>query len=281
VEDQAKAAPLTFGMSAFTFVLPQCSPGAKLKIPAPDGMTLMVTVPDGVSPGDTLTMVKGADGKWAFGNPSTMPAAPATAPVQSEWRSAEQMKADMAGPDVATVQLQTTKGPINIKVVPKWAPRGAQRFLQMVNDGFYKDISIYRAIKGGLLQFGALQGTDPRNSQYEKLPDDPLVGLPYAEGVVGFAAAGPGTRKHTVCIMKADFRTQLGKGAHGTPSPETPFGMVCPESMNVMHSINCLGDIPQCGGAGPDPQMIEQQGNAYIQAKFPSCDFVQGAVRVR
>jgi len=271
-------------MSAFTFVLPQCSPGAKLQIPAPDGITLMVTVPAGIVPGDTLMMVKGADGKWAFGSSSGRAgpgaAAPKTAPVQSEWRSAEQMQADMAAPDVVTVQLQTTKGPIDIKVVPKWAPLGAQRFLQMVNDGFYKDISIYRAIKSGLLQFGALQGTDPRNNRYEKMPDDPLVGLPYAEGVVGFAAAGPGTRKHTVCIMKADFRTQLGKGAHGTPSPETPFGMVCPESMNVMHSINCLGDIPQCGGSGPDPQMIEKQGNQYIQSQFPTCDFVQGAVRV-
>lgn len=268
-------------MSAFTFVLPQCNPGAKLKIPAPDGMTLMVTVPDGILPGDTLMMVKGADGKWAFGsNAPAAPAAPATAPVQTQWRSPEQMQADMAAPDVSTVQLQTTKGPINIKVVPKWAPLGARRFLEMVNDGFYKDISIYRGIKNGLLQFGALQGTDPRNSRYEKLPDDPLIGLPYAEGVVGFAAAGPGTRKHTVCIMKADFRSQLGKGAHGTPSPETPFGMVCPESMAVMHSITCLGDIPQCGGNGPNPQMIEQQGNQYIQSNFPSCDFVQGAVRV-
>merc|ERR1719272_1805916 len=178
-----------------------------------------------------------------------------------------------------TVQLQTTKGPINIKVVPKWAPLGVRRFLQMVNDGFYKDISIYRGIPGGLIQFGALQGNDPRTTAYEKLTDDPLVGIPYAEGMVGFAAAGPGTRKYTVCIIKADFRTQLGKGAHGTPSPKTPFGMVAPESMALMHSITCLGDIPQCGGKGPDPGMIEQQGNAYIRSQFPTCDFVTAAVR--
>lgn len=230
-------------------------------------------------------MVKGADGKWGFGAPGGATAAPASALPQSQqqapqWRSAQEMAQDLAGQDVATVQLQTTKGPINIKVVPKWAPLGAQRFLQMVSDGFYNDISIYRGINGGLLQFGALQGTDPRVNQYDKLPDDPLVGIPYAEGVVGFAAAGPGTRKYTVCIMKADFRTQLGKGPHGKPSPETPFGMVCPESMAVMHSVTCLGDIPQCGGRGPDPEMIEKQGNQYIRSQFPSCDFVRGAVRI-
>jgi cyclophilin family peptidyl-prolyl cis-trans isomerase len=238
----------------------------------------MVPLPAGKSPGDTVTMAKGADGKWGFAQ--NQAAAPAPAPsggTQGQWRSPEQMSADMAAPGTRTVQLQTTKGPINIKVIPSWAPLGAQRFLKMVEDGFYNDISIYRAINGGLLQFGALQGTDPRNNMYEKLPDDPVVGIPYAEGVVGFAAAGPNTRKHTVCIIKADFRTQLGKGAHGTPSPETPFGMVSPESMGVMHSITCLGDIPQCGGRGPDPDMIEKQGNQYIRSQFPTCDFVLGA----
>ena len=29
-------------------------------------VTLMVTVPEGVAPGDSLMMVKGPDGKWAF-----------------------------------------------------------------------------------------------------------------------------------------------------------------------------------------------------------------------
>lgn len=265
-------------MSAFSFVVPECSPGCTLKIPAPDGVTLMVPVPAGVRPGDSLTMAKGADGKWGFHQPQAQQAAAApAASAQPQFRSEAQMRADMAGPDVRTVQFQTTKGPINIKVVPSWAPLGAQRFLQMVADGFYNDISVYRGIPGGLLQFGKLQGSDPRSSQYPKLSDDSLVGIPYAPGVVGFAAAGPNTRTHIVCIMKADFRTQLGKGAHGNPSPETPFGMVSPESMAVMNSITCLGDIPQCGGRGPDPDIIDKQGNQYILSQFPSCDFVQSA----
>merc|ERR1719253_8620 len=153
-------------------------------------------------------MVKSADGKWGFRQQQQQQQqANSATSAQPQWRTPQEMKADMSEPDVRTVQLQTTKGPINIKVVPKWAPLGAQRFLQMVADGFYNEISIYRAINGGLLQFGALQNTDPRNNQYEKLQDDSLVGVPYAEGVVGFAAAGPNTRKHTVCIIKADFRT--------------------------------------------------------------------------
>mmetsp|Transcript_81768 Transcript_81768/g.243864 ORF Transcript_81768/g.243864 Transcript_81768/m.243864 type:complete len:274 (-) Transcript_81768:41-862(-) len=269
--------------SAFSFTVPpQCGPGTTLSVQAPDGVTLKIPLPDNVLSGDELHMGKGADGKWAITKALRgVPAAGAGTAPPTEWRSAEAMAMDCASPEAVMVQLSTTKGPILIKVVPSWSPLGAQRFLQLVDEGFYGDIAIYRAINGGLLQFGVVQGADPRSSRYPKLPDDKLVGIPYAEGVVSFAAAGPGTRKNTVCIMKADFRTQLGKGALGTPSTETPFGMVCPESMATMHSITCLGDIPQCGGKGPDPGKLETLGNQYIRTEFPTCDFVTAACRAR
>mmetsp|Transcript_65716 Transcript_65716/g.182160 ORF Transcript_65716/g.182160 Transcript_65716/m.182160 type:complete len:275 (+) Transcript_65716:51-875(+) len=270
--------------TTFSFVVPQCGPGATLSVKAPDGVTLKIPVPDNVMSGDELHLGKGADGNWCI--TKALRAVPVsggaiTAPSRTQWRSAEAMMADCAGSDAVTVLLSTTKGSIMITVVPSWSPIGAQRFLQLVDDGYYKDVAIYRAINGGLLQFGIVKDTDPRSSRYSRIPDDGLVGIPYAEGVVSFAAAGPGTRKSTVCIMKADFRTQLGKGALGTPSTETPFGMVCPESMATMHSITCLGDIPQCGGLGPDPGKLEKLGNEYIHAEFPACDFVTGACRVR
>lgn len=271
------------GGGAFSFTVPQCDAGVTLSVKAPDGVTLKIPLPQNVLPGDELHMGKGADGNWgitkclrgvsAAGQPA---AAPAAAP---QWLSAQDMAAQCADPSAVKVRLDTTKGPIFFKIVPSWSPIGAKRFLQLVDDGYYNDIAVYRAINGGLLQFGIVKDTDPRSNRYDRLPDDTLVGVPYAEGVVSFAAAGPGTRKSTVCIMKADFRTQLGKGALGTPSTETPIGMVCPESMGVMHSIACLGDIPQCGGKGPDPGKLETQGNDYIRSQFPGCDFILGASR--
>lgn len=268
-------------MAAFSFVVPPCEPGVKLSVKAPDGLTLKIPLPSNIQSGDELHMGKGADGNWGItkalrGGPGTAPA-PAPAP-QTQWRSDEEMSKDCShGRDAFTVRLDTTKGPIFIRVVPQWAPLGARRFEQMVKDGYYQDIAIYRAIQGGLIQFGIVKDGDPRNGLYSALPDDPLVGIPYAPGVVGFAAAGPGTRKSTVCIMKADFRTQLGKGAIGTPSTETPFGMVMPESMDVFQSIACLGDIPQCGGRGPNPSKLEELGNDYIRQQFPGCDFITAA----
>eukprot|EP01048_Picozoa_sp_COSAG05_P036720 COSAG05_NODE_16702_length_340_cov_1.282158_1_plen_64_part_10 len=34
------------------------------------------------------------------------------------------------------VKCETTKGDVLIKVEPTWAPEGAQRFLEMVKDGY-------------------------------------------------------------------------------------------------------------------------------------------------
>jgi len=270
-------------MSCFSFDLPECEPGDVLSIQAPDGTPLQIPVPHGVGPGDTLQVGKGPDGEWGItdlGRGGGAPS-PASCEAQMRWRSAQEMAADCRGSEAVTVRLDTTKGALFIDVVPAWSPLGAQRFLQLVKDGYYDDIAIYRAIQGGLLQFGIVKDTDPRSSRYAKFADDPLVGIPYAEGVVSFAAAGPGTRKSTVCIMKSDFRTQLGKGALGSLSTETPFGMVCPDSMEVMHSIACLGDIPQCGGKGPDPGKLETMGNDYIRRGFPHCDFITGACIAR
>jgi len=271
---------------AFSFIVPQCGPGTTLSVKAPDGVVLNIPLPDNIQPGDELHMSRAADGNWAIAKATRGASGaggalarqpPAAAP---QWLSEHAMAADCAEPDAVSVRFDTTKGPIFIKVVPKWSPLGARRFLKLLDDYYFEDIAIYRAIEHGLLQFGIVQANDPRSKRYEKIPDDPLVGVPYAEGVVSFAAAGPGTRKSTICIMKADFRTQLGKGSLGTPSTETPFGMVFPESMAIMHSITCMGDIPQCGGRGPCPGKLETLGNDYIRSEFPACDFVLSAGRV-
>lgn len=101
------------------------------------------------------------------------------------------------------------------------------------------------------------------------------MGVPIEEGSVIFAAAGPGTRKTTLCLFLGDF-PQLGQ------SPwETPIGKVCPESMHILHSLfTGYGDIPQCGGTGPDPLKLEELGNEYLEANFPECDYIIGAARV-
>lgn len=259
----------------FAFVLPECSPGDVLKVPAPDGVMLQIPLPANCAPGDKVHMAKSADGEWAFSRAvrGERPLAPLE--PGSEWRSPESLDADLAGPGTVTVQMATTKGPIEMRVVPKWSPNGARRLFKLIDDGYFSEIAIYRAVKGGLVQFGVVQDSDPRASQYDPIPDDPLIGIPFEAGTVSFAATGPGARKCTLCLFLGDFRQQLGN-----KQPETPLGRVSPESMEILNSLYTgYGDIPQCGGQGPDPTVLMSRGNEYIQSEFPLCDFVTSADR--
>lgn len=259
----------------FAFVLPQCSPGDVLKVPAPDGVMLQIPLPPNCAPGDKVHIAKSADGQWAFSRAVRGDAPQPTLEPGRQWLSSETVAADLAGPGTVTVQLETTKGPIMLRVVPKWSPLGARRLFQLIDDGYFDEVAIYRAIKGGLVQFGVVKDTDPRASRYEPIGDDPLVGVPFEEGSVSFAATGPGARKSTLCLFLGDFRGQLG-----SRQPETPIGKVSPECMERLHSLYAgYGDIPQCGGSGPDPNILMARGTEYITSEFPNCDFVTGADR--
>jgi len=260
--------------NSFSFVVPECSAGDVLKVTIPDGsMALQIPIPQNVQPGDTMYMSKDTNGKWGISkvtrgeNPKQKP--PASAPT-AEWRSKEDLAKDLASPGTKSVVLHTTKGPLLLTLVPEWAPCGVERFCQLVKDQHFSQIAVYRGVAGFLIQFG-IPGT-PGAKTYEKIPDDPLIGIPIEEGSVCFAASGPNTRKNTICLWLGDFPS-FGK------SPwETPVGKVCPESLPVLHSIfTGYGDIPQCRGSGPDPHKLEELGNEYIKANFPKIDFITGA----
>lgn len=256
-------------------MVPECAAGTTLKVPAPDGISLHVPLPSNVLPGDHLYMAKSEDGRWFISKAVRGAPSDPVAKVQ-EWKSAEALEADLAGPDVVRVRLETTKGPIILRIVPAWAPLGVKRFLELVDDGYYHDIAIYRAMPKGLVQFGIVQSTDPRSSRYAPLEDDPLLCVPFEEGSVSFASAGSGTRKSIVCLFLGDFKSQLGR----RPT-ETPIGKVCTESMGTLRSLYTgYGDIPQCGGSGPDPEVLKERGNEYIRSEFPLCDYITGASRV-
>src|SRR5437868_10417095 len=72
------------------------------------------------------------------------------------------------------VRLETTKGPIVIEVHREWAPRGADRFHELVTAGYFDDNRFFRVVKGQWAQFG-ING-DPAIAKAWRgrpIPDDP------------------------------------------------------------------------------------------------------------
>src|SRR5262252_10954906 len=81
-----------------------------------------------------------------------------------------------AAPSVFRVRLQTTKGPIVVEAHRDWAPRGADRFFELVTARYFDDNRFFRVVKGQWAQFG-ING-DPavaKRGRTQTIPDDPRV----------------------------------------------------------------------------------------------------------
>lgn len=92
-----------------------------------------------------------------------------------------------------------------LTVCPDWAPRGAQRFRELVQAGYFDDTRFYRVIPGFICQFGL--ASDPAvTAEWRSRPiEDDDVRVSNQRGTVTFAMPGtPNSRSvqvYMVCIL--------------------------------------------------------------------------------
>jgi peptidyl-prolyl cis-trans isomerase A (cyclophilin A) len=120
--------------------------------------------------------------------------------------------------DHPRVHCTTTKGPLVIEVYRDWSPLGADRFLELVQDGFYTDIAFYRCVRGFLTQFGISEDKSKKHWHRNQIQDDPNLHLGIKKNYVSYAGGGPNTRSTQLFIAFEDLDF-LGKEPW-----ETPFG---------------------------------------------------------
>jgi len=172
-------------------------------------------------------------------------------------------------PSTATkVHCSTTKGDFSLAVYPEWAPLGAARFLELVEDGFYTDIALYRCVDKFLVQFGITENPEKKHWHFKTIEDDPNLHKGIKKHYLSFAGGGANTRSTQLFIAFEDLDF-LGKAPW-----EVPFGEVIDGGSVVDSFYKGNGDIPPFG-KGPDQQMIHKQGNAYIRQNFPHTDFIR------
>ena len=70
-------------------------------------------------------------------------------------------------PTTFRVRLETSKGPIVVEAHRDWAPLGADRFFNLVKNGFYDDATFFRVLPGFMAQFG-MHGDPQQNEHWEK-----------------------------------------------------------------------------------------------------------------
>ena len=173
------------------------------------------------------------------------------------------------------VDCETTKGRITLAIEPTWAPRGAARFLELVDAGFFSSLPLFRCVADFLCQFGYnSRGIDER--QYPTIPDDPPQAKlrRFHRGYISAAGNGKDSRSVHFFITFGEHVESLGREPW-----ETPVGFVLPSSMSDVVSKweTSYGDMPPWGG-GPDPGRIQSEGPRYLKM-FPKLDYFTSCKR--
>jgi peptidyl-prolyl cis-trans isomerase A (cyclophilin A) len=169
-------------------------------------------------------------------------------------------------PAVYRASFATTKGTFVVTVHRAWAPLGADRFYNLVQNHFFDGDAFFRVLKGFVVQFGI--SPDPAVSkawQTATIKDDP-VKTSNTPGTIVFADAGPQTRTTQLFVNLGNNGSNLdGQGF-------APFGKVT-SGMAVLQKLY--------GGYGEqasnDQQQIQTQGSAFLRKTFPKLDGIRTA----
>ncbi|MDF2996865.1 MAG: peptidyl-prolyl cis-trans isomerase cyclophilin type [Xanthobacteraceae bacterium] len=105
-----------------------------------------------------------------------------------------------------TLLLETTQGPVKIKMRPDLAPGHVARITTLVNDGFYDGVVFHRVIDGFMAQTGDPTGTG-RGGSGVKLKAEFNKGR-HQRGTVSMARAqdpNSGDSQFFICFADASF----------------------------------------------------------------------------
>jgi peptidyl-prolyl cis-trans isomerase A (cyclophilin A) len=180
---------------------------------------------------------------------------------------AEKPKAPVRAPEQFQVRFETTKGDIVVAVNRAWAPLGADRFYELVQEGFYNEQKFYRVVRGFVAQWGIHK--DPKTNRLwagREIVDDP-VKQSNVRGTLTFATRGPNTRSTQLFFNLRDNAALDRDGF-------APIGKVT-EGLAVLDQLAFVyGDIAPLG-PGPDPKLAQKEGNAYFERTWPRLDTIK------
>ena len=160
--------------------------------------------------------------------------------------------------------FDTSAGTFVITVHRAWAPNGADRFYNLVKNGFYDETRFFRVVPNFMVQFG-INGDPGIASSWQNanLKDDPGGKQSNKKGYVTFATRGKDTRTTQVFINFKDNGFLDSQGF-------TPFG-------EVTSGMDVVEKITDQYGEKPNQGSIQSQGNTYLKAQFPKLDYVKKA----
>ncbi len=166
-------------------------------------------------------------------------------------------------PATYKVKFDTSAGEFIVTVTRAWAPIGADRFYNLVKNGFYDGQRFFRVVPNFMVQFGINGDPDiQRNWANANLKDDPAGVKSNARGYITFANRGPNSRSTQVFI---NFKSNAFLDKTFMPFGEVTVGMPAVDKINAEYREE------------PDQMQIQNNGNRYLTKAFPRLDFIKKA----
>jgi peptidyl-prolyl cis-trans isomerase A (cyclophilin A) len=166
-------------------------------------------------------------------------------------------------PATFRVLFTTSKGPFTVEVHRDWAPKGADRFYELAQNGFYNGNRFFRIVPNFVVQWGIAGDPFTQAKWRDKTISDDPVTQSNKTGTITFATSGPNSRTTQLFINLKDNSPLDGMGF-------APFGQ-------VISGLNVVENFYAGYGEMPDQNQIQSQGNAYLQSQFPMLDYIQTA----
>jgi len=172
-------------------------------------------------------------------------------------------------PKTFDAKFITSQGDFTVQFVREWGPIGVDRAYQLIKADYYDGISFFRVIPGFMAQFGI--HANPKVSaawQNERIKDDPVT-QSNTRGMVTFAKTNmPDSRLTHLFINYGNNASLDGQGF-------APVGKVV-EGMEVVEKL--YGGYGGGPPTGPNQGALTEQGNPYLQQKFPKLDYIKDVV---
>jgi peptidyl-prolyl cis-trans isomerase A (cyclophilin A) len=172
-------------------------------------------------------------------------------------------------PATFKARFETTKGTFVVKVTRKWAPKGADRFYNLVKYHFYDNQPLFRVElkpKPFVVQWGiSMKPPIAKVWQKATIKDDPVTHT-NAKGTITFATAGPNTRTTQLFVNLANNSFLNGEGF-------SPFGTVT----SGFSVFSQLYHGKQSAEATRDQAGLTNFGAKYVRKHYPKLDWIKTA----
>ena len=173
----------------------------------------------------------------------------------------------LKAPATFKAKFKTTKGVFVVTVHRSWAPKGADRFYNLVHYHFYDNQPLFRVVPGFVVQWGiSMKPAIAKAWQYANIKDDP-VRHSNVKGTITFATAGKNTRTTQVFVNLVTNASLSNQGF-------APFG-------TVTSGFSVLTRLCHKYGDGPSQAYMTDYGAAWVHKNYPKLDWITTARIVR